>query len=87
MSSLDFEQQLQKEVHQIPIVSITGDGDIPMIVKAMNFGGLGFLTKPFDGQKLLDAVEQTLAGNSVSQAKVPNLSSTCSIRQVDTART
>ena len=65
MSSLDFEQQRQKEVHQIPIVSVPGDGDIPMIVKAMNFGALGFLTKPFDGQKLLDAVEQTLAGNSV----------------------
>ena len=36
-----------------------------MIVKAMKFGALEFLTKLFDGQKLLDAVEQTLAGDSV----------------------
>jgi len=58
-----------------------------MIVKAMKFGTLEFPTKLFDGQKLLDAVEQTLAGDCSSQVKVRDLSSTCSIRQVDTART
>ncbi len=54
MSGLDFQQQLQKADHQIP-----------MTVKAMKVGALELLTKPFDGQKLLDTVEHTLAGDSV----------------------
>lgn len=65
MNGLDFQQQLQKAGHQISIIFITGYGDIPMTVKAMKFGALEFLTKPFDGQKLVNTVEQTLAGDSV----------------------
>jgi FixJ family two-component response regulator len=68
MSGLDFQQQLQKAVHQIPIIFITGRGDIPMTVNAMKFGGMEFLTNPFDGQKLLDTVEQTLACETPSVA-------------------
>jgi Response regulator receiver domain len=65
ISGLDFQQQLQKAGHQISIIFITGYGDISMTGKAMKVGALEFFTKPFDGQKLIDTVEQILAGDSV----------------------
>src|SRR6476646_5206549 len=64
ISGLDFQQQLKKAGLQIPIVFITGHGDIPMTVKAMKSGAVEFLTKPFEDQDLLDAVQQALASDS-----------------------
>ena len=46
---------------ELPIVFITGRGDIPMSVRAMKAGALEFLTKPFDNRQLLDAIEQGIA--------------------------
>jgi FixJ family two-component response regulator len=65
ISGLDFQQQLKKAGLQIPIVFITAHGDIPMTVKAMKSGAVEFLTKPFDDQDLLRAVQQALAGDRV----------------------
>jgi FixJ family two-component response regulator len=65
ISGLDFQQQLKKTGLQIPIVFITAHGDIPMTVKAMKSGAVEFLTKPFDDQDLLRAVQQALAGDRV----------------------
>ena len=61
MSGLDVQQQLRNAALQIPIIFVTGYGDIPMTVKAMKSGAVEFLTKPFNDQVLLDAVEQALA--------------------------
>src|SRR5580765_693032 len=60
ISGLDFQHELRKAGIQIPIIFITGHGDIPMTVKAMKSGAVEFLTKPFRDQELLDAVQQAL---------------------------
>lgn len=65
ISGLDFQQQLRRAGVQIPIIFITGHGDIPMSVKAMKSGAVEFLTKPFDDNELLNAVQQALARDSV----------------------
>jgi FixJ family two-component response regulator len=59
-SGLDFQRDLVESGVQIPIIFITGHGDIPMTVKAMKSGAVEFLTKPFRDQDLLDAIQQAL---------------------------
>jgi FixJ family two-component response regulator len=61
MSGLDVQRKLIEAGFQIPVIFITGHGDIPMTVKAMRSGAVEFLTKPFRDQDLLDAIQQALA--------------------------
>jgi FixJ family two-component response regulator len=56
LSGLDFQTELAKADIQVPIVFMTGHGDIPMTVKAMKAGAIEFLAKPFRDQDMLDAV-------------------------------
>src|SRR6266481_2346085 len=68
ISGLDFQHQLADAGIQIPIIFITGHGDIPMTVRAMKSGAVEFLTKPFHDQDLLDAVEQAIhRGRQIEQ--------------------
>jgi FixJ family two-component response regulator len=67
MSGVDFQQQLKKAGLRIPIIFVTGHGDIPMTVKAMKSGAVEFLTKPFGKQDLLNAIRQALALDSVNR--------------------
>ena len=60
VNGLDFQQQLVGAGILIPVIFITGHGDIPMTVKAMKSGAVEFLTKPFRDQDLLDAIHQAL---------------------------
>jgi len=63
MSGLDgmqLQQKLQTSTHPIPIIFISGHGDIPMSVKAMKAGAVDFLSKPFREDDLLDAVQQAI---------------------------
>jgi FixJ family two-component response regulator len=60
LSGLEFQTELAKTQNDIPIIFITGHGDIPMTVKAMKAGAVEFLTKPFRDQDLLDAVRAAL---------------------------
>jgi DNA-binding NtrC family response regulator len=60
ISGLDLQQELTKLDAQIPIIFITGHGDIPMSVRAMKAGAIEFLTKPFRDDGLLNAVEQAV---------------------------
>ena len=60
VNGLDFQRQLSEVGIRIPIIFITGHGDIPMTVKAMKSGAVEFLTKPFRDQDLLDAIHQAL---------------------------
>ena len=60
LSGLDFQRELAARNIRIPIVFLTGHGDIPMSVRAMKAGAVEFLTKPFRDQDLLDAVRVAL---------------------------
>ena len=61
MGGLDFQRELAKSKINLPIVFITGHGDIPMTVQAMKAGAIEFLTKPFRDQELLDAIQLGIA--------------------------
>jgi FixJ family two-component response regulator len=61
LGGLDLQAKLTELGFELPIVFITGCGDIPMSVRAMKAGALEFLTKPFDDQQLLDAIEKGIA--------------------------
>jgi FixJ family two-component response regulator len=60
LSGLDLQRELAQTGHQLPIVFMTGHGDIPMSVQAMKAGAVGFLSKPFRNQDLLDAVREAI---------------------------
>jgi FixJ family two-component response regulator len=60
LSGLDFQQELAERNIRIPIVFVTGHGDIPMSVRAMKAGAVEFLSKPFRDQDLLDAIRVAL---------------------------
>ncbi len=60
LSGLDLQRELAGSDNAIPIIFITGHGDIPMSVRAMKAGAIEFLTKPFRDQDLLDAIQQAI---------------------------
>jgi FixJ family two-component response regulator len=60
LSGLDMQRELAKSGHELPIVFMTGHGDIPMTVQAMKAGAVAFLTKPFRNQDMLDAVREAI---------------------------
>ena len=65
LSGLDFQRELTARNIRIPIVFVTGHGDIPMSVRAMKAGAVEFLTKPFHDQDLLDAIHIALERDRV----------------------
>src|SRR5258708_5715040 len=75
VNGLDFQQQLRDAGLHIPIIFVTGHGDIPMSVKAMKSGAVEFLTKPLKRNALLDAIQQALPPDSVRDRKSTRLNS------------
>ena len=67
MNGLDFQRQLAEAGIHIPVIFITGHGDIPMSVRAMKSGAVEFLTKPFRDQDLIDAIYQALDQDRVTR--------------------
>jgi FixJ family two-component response regulator len=67
LSGLDFQNELIKANIHVPIVFITGFGDIPMTVRAMKAGAVEFLTKPFRDQDLLDAIHHALEQDRIAR--------------------
>jgi len=63
VSGLDLQQELAKSDVQIPIIFLTGQGDIPMTVRALKAGAANFLTKPFDDEELLNAIRQCITSD------------------------
>jgi FixJ family two-component response regulator len=61
VTGLELQQTLARAAHEIPIIFITGHGDISMSVKAMKAGAVDFLTKPFSARDLLDAIRRAVA--------------------------
>ena len=70
ISGLDFQDQLVRQGIDLPIVFITGHGDIPMAVQAMKDGALDFLTKPFRDQDLLDRINTALKQDAENRAAI-----------------
>ena len=75
LSGLDLQRELAKAERQLPIVFMTGHGDIPMTVQAMKEGAVAFLTKPFRNQDLIDAVRQALNLDRAAQKQRDQLAS------------
>src|ERR1700691_4048405 len=73
VSGLDFQRELVDAGIRIPVIFITGHGDIPMTVRAMKYGAVEFLTKPFRDQDLLDAIHQALDRDRVARQQQSEL--------------
>jgi len=73
VGGVEFQAQLTDAGLQIPIIFITGYGDIPMTVRAMKSGAVEFLTKPFGDQALLDAIRQALDLDAVTRQEQAHL--------------
>src|ERR1700742_2284874 len=69
ISGLDLQQELADGDAQIPIIFMTGYGDIPTTVRAMKAGAIEFLTKPFRDEDLLSAIQQALVGDRKALAR------------------
>jgi FixJ family two-component response regulator len=69
LSGLDLQQELAKTDTTLPIIFLTGHGDIPMSVRAMKAGAIEFLTKPFREQDLLDAIRQAIERDRTARAE------------------
>ena len=78
ISGLDLQRELIEAGIRIPIIFITGHGDIPMTVKAMKSGAVEFLAKPFRNQDLLDAIHQALDRDRVARQQESEL---CELRK------
>ena len=73
VNGLELQRELADAGVRIPIIFITGHGDIPMTVKAMKSGAVEFLTKPFQDQELLDAIHQALDRDRAARHQEGNL--------------
>lgn len=88
-SGLDFQSDLQKDGNRMPIIVVTGYGDIPMTVRAMKAGAIDFLTKPFREQDLIDAVtgaikrDGLIRSQSRTRSDVEKLRETLTPREVE----
>ena len=68
LSGLDLQRELAQSHATLPIIFLTGHGDIPMSVQAMKAGAVEFLTKPFRGQELLDAIRHAIERDRAERA-------------------
>jgi FixJ family two-component response regulator len=85
-SGLELQHDLAEAGVQIPIIFITGHADVPMTVRAMKAGAVEFLTKPFRGQELLDAIQVAIARDRVARNEQGQIQELRSRYQTLTAR-
>jgi FixJ family two-component response regulator len=86
VNGLDFQHELADAGVQIPIIFVTGHGDIPMTVKAMKSGAVEFLTKPFIDKDLLDAIHQALDRDRATRRQQSGLAELRKLYETLTAR-
>jgi DNA-binding NtrC family response regulator len=86
ISGLDLQQELASGDAQIPIIFITGHGDIPMSVRAIKAGALEFLTKPFDDEYLLEAIRSAIARNNKNERSSGRIAKECFEEGIGTDR-
>ena len=72
LSGLDLQRELAEAGIAVPIIFLTGHGSIPMSVKAMKAGAVEFLTKPFDADDLLNAIQQAVSGTDSAKLETTN---------------
>ncbi len=77
LSGMELQEELSKAEYSMPIIFITGHGDIPMSVQAMKKGAVDFLTKPFDDKQLLQAVERALERDRKAREEQMELRDIC----------
>lgn len=80
MSGLELQEQLRRHQVGLPIIFITGHGNVPMSVKAMKAGAMDFIEKPFDGQMLVERIKQAFlqdAKQRQHQARVDEIGRLC----------
>ncbi len=65
MSGLELQQVLRENKLEIPVIIITGHGDVPTAVQAMKYGATDFVEKPFEGEELLERIHQCLSGEAM----------------------
>jgi two-component system response regulator FixJ len=70
MSGLELQQELNRRGATLPVIFITGHGDVPMAVAAMQYGAFDFLQKPFRDQDLLDRVQRAMARDAESRSRL-----------------
>ncbi|HEU4770279.1 MAG TPA: response regulator [Pyrinomonadaceae bacterium] len=70
LSGLDLQRELTRRGRPLPIVFTTGHGDIPMTVEAMKAGAIGFLSKPFRNQEMIDAIKEGIARNRETRQRL-----------------
>lgn len=73
MSGLDMQKKMNKSKYNLPVVFITGHGDVPMSVQAMKKGAVNFLTKPVDKQNLLNAIKEAIKINRQKRIQRDNV--------------
>jgi FixJ family two-component response regulator len=83
-SGLDFQRELSDRNVALPIVFLTGHGDVPMSVRAMKAGAIEFLTKPFRDQDLLDARSKLPSIATGRRDKTPSCSTNCAGASIQT---
>jgi FixJ family two-component response regulator len=86
LSGLDLQRQMTQGGRTLPIVFMTGHGDIPMTVEAMKAGAVGFLSKPFRNQDMLDAIREGLALDREARKQLDEMAELQSRYQSLTAR-
>jgi DNA-binding NtrC family response regulator len=86
ISGLDLQRELASGDAQIPIIFITGHGDIPMSVRAIKAGALEFLTKPFDDEYLLEAIRSAIARNNKNERPPRRIAKECFEEGIGTDR-
>jgi len=86
LSGLDLQRELRRSGSGIPIIFITGHGDIPMTVEAMKAGATEFLTKPFRDQQLLDAIQLAVTQDRKAREDRVGLSDLIRLHQTLTSR-
>ena len=69
LSGLDLQKRLRALGYRIPIIFITGHGDVPMAIRAMKAGAFDFIEKPFQGQTLLARIEEALAADGQERCR------------------
>ena len=74
MSGLALQEEMESRGIFIPIIFVTGHGDIPMSVKGMKAGAIDFLTKPFTKKKLLDAITLAISKNKIKNKEIAEIS-------------
>src|ERR1700685_3731071 len=73
VSGLELQRELAEANVHIPIIFITGHADIPMTVRAMKAGAVEFITKPFRGQELLDAIQEAIAKDRIAWSELAEM--------------